>query len=481
MKYLIFTTCFILIGCDTRHPEKISHLSTFPENHCATVDSLIKSISNDTTALKNYLSLSVATGDKYAEINVYEKLGDYYLHNYLYQRAIDYHKLYAEKAQLSRDSLHIIRALNKLAFDFAQGREYNESAKYYFKALIQANKFGIETQEQKEIANTLNGLGEIYFLVNQPDEAMNYFRKALQSDKQNQDSKTLATTLQHIGTVYEYERQYDSAYVYYQKSLEYHIKSNSVSGLNNCFWHIGNLYMTKGDYENALVYFESAYNSLLSTSDRLNWINVTLSLGELNTKRGNYFKAETYLEDARKISNKLNLSDCLGKAYLLLSELHKIQGKTALALEEHALSDEITKAFIKEKKIHQIMMHRLYYEKEVNKKEMSALTGILQKREEKTEKTLLLTFLIIVILVLIILILFQNIWFKRQKRLNSLQLEKMKSTYFTKISEEFKISASIIIGLVERLTKNLQNKNNDYAIEMNMLSRQSENLFLLIN
>ncbi|MEN6324420.1 MAG: helix-turn-helix domain-containing protein [Proteiniphilum sp.] len=414
-------------------------------------------------------------------MSVYEKLGDYYLRHYLYQRAIDYHKLYFEEAQLSSDTFHIIHALNNLAFDFAQRREYNESAEYYFMALIQANKSGIETQEQTEIANTLNGLGEIYLDVNQADEAMNYFRKALQSDNQNQDPNILAITLQNIGTAYEYDKQYDSAYVFYQKSLEYHIKSNSISGLNNCFWHIGNLYMTEGEYEKALVYFERAYRSFLPTSDRLDWINVTLSLGELNIKMGNYLKAETYLEDARRISDELNLKDCLGRSYLLLSELHKKQGKTALALEERSLSDVHTNVFVKEKKTHQIMMHRLNYEKEMDKKEMNILTGLHQTREEKTKKVLFVTFLIIVILILNILILIQNIRIRRQKGLISLQLEKIKSGYYKIISEEVKTPASIIIGLIERLKKNLQNKSNDCAIELDMLSRQSENLFLLTN
>jgi len=481
LKYLIFTTGFILIGCHTRHPKEISHSSSFPENHYAAVDSLIKSISNDTTALRNYLSLSVATGDEYAEMSVQEKLGNYYLRNYLYQKAIDHHRLYLEKALLSKDTFHIIRALNNLAYDFAQRQEYNESAEYYFKVLIQTNKSPINKQLRTEITRTLNGLGEIYLHVNQPDEAMNYFLLALQSDKQNQDPNILAITLQNIGTAYEYDKQYDSAFIYYQKSLEHHIKSNSVSGLNGCFWHVGNLYMIEGDYENALVYFESVYKSLMPTSDKLNWIKAALSLGEVNIKKGNYSKAETYLENARNISVELNLSGCLAKAYSLLSEMHRIQGKTALALEEHTLSDAYTNAFIKEKKAHQIMMYRLNYEKEMNEKELNILTGQHQTRVEKTKKALILTFLIIVILILIILILIQNIRFKRQKSLISLQLEKMKSGYYKIISEEVKTPASIIIGLVERLKKNLQNKNNDYAIEMDMLSRQSKNLFLLTN
>lgn len=483
LKYLIFTTYFIQIACHTRYPENISQTSFSTEKHYTAVDSLIKSISSDTIALTNYLTLSIATGDKYAEMSSYEKMGTYYLRNYSYKKAIEYHRSYFKVAQLSRDTFHIIRALNNLAYDYIQTGAYNESAEYYFKALLQENKSKIDAhaQFQTEKTKTLNGLGEIYLYTDQPDEAMYYFRKALQPENHNQDPKVLAIVLQNIGTAYEYDRQYDSAHVFYQKSLEYHIKSNSLSGLNNCFWHIGNLYMIEGDFENALVYLESAYSSLSGTSDKRNWLNVTLSLGEVNIKKGKYFNAETYLGNALKMSEELNLPYYLGKVYFLLSGLHRIQGKTVLALEERYLSDVYTKGLNRGKNTNRIIMHRLNYEKEVNKKEMNILAGQHQMRVEKTEKAFVLIFLLIFILVLIILILIQNIRFRIHKSLTTLQLEKIKSEYYTEISEEFKTPASIIIGLVERLKKNMQNKNNEYTIDMEMLSRQSENLFLLVN
>lgn len=482
LKYLIYAACFILSACHARYPEKIQQSSSSPENHYAAVDSLIKSISNDTTALMNYLALSVSTGDQYAEMSVYDKLGTYYVHNYLYNKAIDYHKSYLEAARLSRNLFHIIRALNNLAYDYAQTQSYNESAEYYFQALSQTNEPGEQKQMllQTEIGRILNGLGEIYLYINQPDEAMNYFSKAWQEIQSN-NSEGRATILQNMGVVYEYVKQYDSAHVFYQKSLEYHIKSNSNSGLNNCFWQMGNLYMIEEDYENALVYLESAYNSLLPTSDKLNRLKVTISLGEVNVKKGNYSKAEAYLNDACRVSGELNLSAYLGKTFFLLSELHRMQGKLTLALEERSLSDEYSKAFIQERNTNLIMSHRLSYEKERNKKEMHRLAGQHQIEKEKTRKALTLTFLFIILLIFIIFILIQNIRLRRQNNLTSLQLEKIRSGYYTKISAELKTAASIIIGQVDRLKRNLQKDKTDYPIEMEILLRQSNDLLQLIN
>ena len=60
-------------------------------------------------------------------------------------------------------------------------------------------------------------------------------------------------------------------------------------------------------------------------------------------------------------------------------------------------------------------------------------------------------------------------------------MEEIKSEFYTRISQELMTPAGIISGLAERLRKTLQVISTDYAIEMDILSRQSENLFLLIN
>ena len=112
---------------------------------------------------------------------------------------------------------------------------------------------------------------------------------------------------------------------------------------------------------------------------------------------------------------------------------------------------------------------------------MNILTRQYQIKEEKKQKALTATVIFILILILVIYIIIQYFGLKKRKNRKNLQLEKTKFEFYTKISQEFIIPVSIIIGLLERLKKNLQNNNTDHAIEMEMMSRQSETIFSLIN
>lgn len=158
-----------------------------------------------------------------------------------------------------------------------------------------------------------------------------------------------------------------------------------------------------------------------------------------------------------------------------------MEGKHALALKERSLGDAYAVIFNSEMNLSRITMHRLNYEKEMKVDEMNMLTRQYQIKEEKTRKALTITVIFILILILVIYILIQYFGLKKGKNQKNLQLEKTKFEFYTKISQEFIIPVSILIGLSERLKKNLQDNNADHAIEMEMISRQSETIFSLIN
>mgnify|MGYP000856600978 FL=1 len=482
-KYLIFIAYFTVVACNRVRPDEFLADSPSSHNNHAAIDSLIKIISNDTIALSSYLALSVSNSDAYAIMSVYESLGKYFLDRYQYAKAIYYYGLSLEAAENSHKQLDEIRASNNLAIVYEQIAAYNESAEYYFKAMLQTRnpERGEQKQIEEEKAKTLNGLGKVYLSLNQPDGAIDYFEESLRIELKQNDIEGQAQSFLNIGMAYEQSKRYDSAYAYYNKSLEYRINLNSASGVSNCFVRIGNLYKIEGDYENASVYLESAYNSLLHTSDRVNWLNACLSLGEVKIKQGHFSKAATYLNEGLIASGELNLIGYLGKVYFLLSELHRQEGKASLALEERSLSDQYSTMFYGEKNSNRIMVHRLNYEREIDKAKMNVLNEEHQLREQKIQKTIYATLLLITLLIIIIAILIQNSRLRKHKNQASLEMEQLKSRFYMKTSQEFKTPASIIIGLVERLKKNLKNNDIDHSIELEILSRQSENLFLLIN
>lgn len=484
-KWMIFVLCLILFACksESNTRKSVSDFFSAIQNH-NTIDSLLNRISNDTLALSSYLSLARSTRDNYAEMKTYCQLGLYYMSNYDFLKAIEYHTYYLESAEKNGDQIQMLEALNTLAYDYKKIYALDESSQYYFKALSLMNKLatGSIPKVQSEKAKTLNGLGNIYLKINYPDEAIPYLQKSLEIETRQNNVMGQAKNLADIGSFFEIKIEYDSAYQYFDRSLQLYIKANSVSGINMCYARIGNLYMMQGDYHGASVYIESVYNSLQYTSDRLNWLNACFSLANICIKKGEYDKAETFLQEGLQVSENLRLPSYLEKASMLLSELYKQQGNTAAAFEAYSMSVSYAKRFRSERNISRIMTHRLGYEKNSNEKEKTLLTAQLKNIKREKTKTTLFILLVFIALAAFIIILIQQYRLKKQKTESSLRLEKIKSDFYINIFHEFKTPVTIITGLIERFRNKMENHDllKD-SIDLDILSRQSQNLLSLIN
>lgn len=448
----------------------------------STIDSLVSSISKDTVAMTNYLNLAKTSGDIYAEMKVYEKIGQYYMKNYSFLKAIENHQKYLETAYKFNDTTYIIKALNRVAADYNEISAYNESAEYYYNALLVYNQYNSNGFKNIELdkASTLCGLGSVYLNLNQSDLALVHFNEALKINLKYENKEGQAVNYKKIGRALEKVNDYDSAYYYYHKALEYFIDLNSVSGMSACFNRIGNLYLNTNNYESAKVYLESAYKTLQGTYDIKNWLDACISLGNIYSKLGEFSNAEFYLNEGLEYSMKLNFPEYLERVYLLLSEIHKKEGKTSLALEELILSDQYAASFREKNNVYRIMQSRLEYEKELIEAEKVSLAEQHTIQEEKKQMTINVSAIVIILLISLLFVLLQNHKLRIRRKESLYQLEKEKSDFCLNVSQEFKTPVSIIIGLIDRLNTNTSKEQNNSA-EWEILNRQSENLQLLIN
>jgi len=483
-KWLIIVACLFMAACNTGNSEPLTRPAGSSDNNQGTVDLLVSRISDDTLALINYLTLAQATGDSYAEMVTYNRLGLYHLNSFTFTKAIHYHKLFLDAAVSSGNKRMEMKALNALANDYEQRSDVNESTEYYYKALSLWNKMGDQQDVavQTEKAVTLNGLGRIYLKMGQADEAIGYLRESYEIDNLYKNINGKAGSLLYIGAYFEHKMRYDSAAHYFNRSLAQSIEANSVSGMGICFERIGNLYMMEGDDESASVYLESAYHTLRPTSDKLNWLNICLSIGKLHIKKTDFTAAESYLREGLKVAHELNLPNYLERVYDLLSELYKKEGNASAALENHTISDKYGNAFRNAQNSHRFMMHKINYEKALNREEIKVLTEQHKQIEKRKQQTINTILLVIILLVVFIFILIQNYKLRIRRDKATLELEKIKSNFYITLSHEFKTPVSIIIGLVDRLKKKTDGKTKDNdLIDLEILSRQSENLYLLID
>lgn len=476
-KWFVFVSCLIFFSCNSEKTISIESASIISDttNDYSSIDLLLERISNDTIALFNYLSLAKSARDSYAEMESYRQLGLYYLNNYAFLRTIEYHILYLHAAEKYNDPLKEARALNMLAYDYRETCILDKSSEYYFKTLSILDQYPEgKNKEMKSVkAKTLNGIGNIYLEINQPDEAFTYFKEALQIEIENKNISGQAKNLKEIGTSFKERMQYDSAHWYYNRALKLYINENSLLEMALCFESIGNLYMAEGDWESASAYIKRAYNSLEKTSDRLNRSHICFSIGNLYMKKGNWRDAAPFLQEGLKIAEELQLPNQLEKAYMLQSELHQRQGENLEALLAYSKSVAYGNAFRNGQSISRIVAHKLAH---------TSLASQLETTEKRKAKEIDTMLLLLLTFSGFAIILIQRYRLKKRicKIESSFYMEKIKSDFYTNISDEFKTPVAIITGLIERLRNNVNNNHiNKISTDLDILSRQSKNLGLL--
>lgn len=345
IMYAMLALWLVVISCTNRNNNSTAAAAHSLPEHCHRVDSLVSSISNDTLSLLKWLPLAQVTDDLYTRMAIYYQLGIYHQNNHAFHRAIEYHTLSLETAKTIGDVPRIIKALNALGSDYKLLGIYNESSRYYFKALALHDLCQREdTLVQVEKANTFHGLGLLYLALNQTDEALNSFMRSREHAKHPAGVDSITASPMDTRLVHEQRMEYDSAYNYYNNQ------------------------------------------------------DPILSL-------------------------------------------------------------------------------RLNYEKETNEAEKNKIREQFQQKEKKAQYALLGNLIIIVALLVFIFVLIQNYRINKSKSLALLQMEKLKTAFCARISEEFKTPISIIIGMMERIKDDLASGEKKNHVALEILSRQTESLY----
>lgn len=130
-----------------------------------------------------------------------------------------------------------------------------DSARYYFRESL--DKSVENNFKDIEIAAN-NGLGMNHWNRRELEEALGYFFKALQGNKEVGDEKDNGKYLNNIGLIYQELRMFDKALEFHQQALEirrkFNVKSDIPASLNN----IAICYREKGEFQLALSTIKEA-------------------------------------------------------------------------------------------------------------------------------------------------------------------------------------------------------------------------------
>ncbi len=372
-------------------PKKYSELEDIFKNDLK--DSLRMRFLEQKSKESNYLE-----GESFA---LYQ-LGIYFRDRSLYNQAIAFHQNAYNLALSAKNIEMQIINLNMLGVVKRRTDDIKESLDYHQQALELAESQAEKTKSlKKSIAVSYNSIGNIYLALDQTDDALENFNKAIAIEKAIGNKLGLAINYHNIGYVLEEEGEIDAALFNYHNSLQYNEEINSLIGKVICYNSIGQVYLKKGNPEDAIKILEK--NLVLSLESRdLYYITSTyIGLGWAQYELNKFDEAELNLIKGLEIAEEIKKPSFIAIANIHLSELYKKKGDYKQALEKYLISDRINHDISSDKNKEYINTLRIKYETEKlnseNREYEQQLALNTQKEKENSRNQLVAIFGILLI------------------------------------------------------------------------------------
>ncbi|MGM9793556.1 MAG: response regulator [Candidatus Cryptobacteroides sp.] len=454
-----------------------------PDVERGQIDSVVYSV-GDADSLARVMDSFISAGNLYGEMVAARELGKKLRNASQFYEAIDVHKRGLVAAEKLRDTVQIVQALNNIGTNYRRLAILDEASSYHYQALTYCDQYSGSRNPDDRTARknrvvSLNGIGNVQLTLGNADEAENAFRQALKGENELGSALGQAINYANLGFILESREMLDSARYYYGKSLEFNEKAKSDLGVSLCHAHFGRLAEKEGDYDTAIEEYRQAYDIMEGNSDVWHWLESAVSLVRAYINAGNLERASFYLAKAGKEAGRISSMEYLAEVNRLEYLISKKKGNAVKALEYYVRSREYADSVASEKNLNHIQNVRVRYERERKQNEIELLNRSWEA-ERKNRNALLTMSLIALfltiatIIVLIFLIALRN----RNQRIIK-EMERMKSTFFTNITHEFRTPLSV----VQAAAGDVLNRSSDPEVRRDALDilRHGKGLLNLIN
>lgn len=159
------------------------------------------------------------------------------------QYSVSIHKKLGDKARLSSE-------LTNLGIAYQYHSEFNLALDCYLEALELQRKVG--NKDQKLIGSIYGNLGNLYNDHKEPENAQQYYKKALVIFERLGNIHRMATLYSNAGLAFKRQHQYDSALIYFDRAIEIDLANGSK-------WELANNYSNKGLVLKSMMRWDEAH------------------------------------------------------------------------------------------------------------------------------------------------------------------------------------------------------------------------------
>jgi tetratricopeptide (TPR) repeat protein len=175
----------------------------------------------------------------------------------------------------------------------------------------------VKGEECKEKASALYQLGYIHSRLGNIDKAFENFNKSLEIGKKINDQKGIADTIEGMGLLHEGRDDYEKAIEMSRKSLEIKEKIGDLWGIAMSALNIGFYYARLGDFDEALEWHMNNIDRINRIGNQglmtyTNWSLAEVYFGKEDIEQSLYFTNQTF-----ELSKRIGFEEAIAASYRL--------------------------------------------------------------------------------------------------------------------------------------------------------------------
>ncbi len=435
-RLVLFCFFFLsIIGFGQNIPEEFKEKAeTLVQLQPKTYEALDQELSKekrDTTLLRFFADLAKEYDYWEGQAYALNQLGTVYRNTSQYQKAVDLHQDALAAAEKANNTELRVLSLNMLGVVYRRTDAIKTALDYNQRALELAESVDNPSVHIKRSINVaLNGIGNLYQTLEQYDQAIVQFERALKLEEELGNKLGLAINHQNIGNCLEEKGDLESALENYRKSLAYNEEIGSEYGTIICKNSLAQIYLKQDMPYAALVLLEP----LLEASQRIGDFFITASIfintGWAHTKLGNFDQAHDFITKGLEMAINRNMPSSILYGYQKLSELEYDRGDFKKAYEYYKKADEHAAQISSATNLRYMNDIIERYETDKKNNQIAVLAKqneIVRLRLKKNETTLLVSALIVGLISSILYILYRQYQSKNEKRVLTLEQKMLRS------------------------------------------------------
>ena len=317
------------------------------------------------------------------------------------------------KESQETDSLERMRLMedraqqfNNVGATFKNLGEYDKAIEYYQENLKIQERLGnlkLMARSKANIANVYYAFGLDY------DKVLEYYNESLDHLKvyllehpdDEQGKQLLAQVYLNIGITYKEIEDDDQAIENFQKALDLYTELENKVGIANTLNNIGLVYLAAGSYQEALEASMNALNVYREIGQRKEEAGALKNIGFIYYEWKRYSEALVYMNQSLEISRELNLKHEMFDVYKDISDVYRDIGDYRQALQNYELYNILKDSSIREENLKAISELETKYKTERVERENAELNFRNQLQEAGLKRQRIVIFSVIGIAVII--------------------------------------------------------------------------------